>query len=509
MCVPQEKNDLLDDWVIVADPRSSTLAGNRLRPVSRCKARGGQDCSGGNVYSASEDGDWLVLDVNRRPTRLPQERPVTPLAGTPARRVSCSSGTTAGWTTRCGPAAQAPSAPSTASSEAVERKVNSEADGFLHIKPTWAVLGRSFTDRHPYVATIGIWALLSFITIGELAPTWWWFINLDAWDMSILTILAAGMMVPLLIVMTAGQVVAFLLSVAIVAAPSMPAYTLSGVLRAPPLARTFSTMTSNVEEATCSLDMDLVHWLALTAVAILHFSEASGELPHPFSATGISRWGIALLAISGGLYAVAGTIQVVAYMRSSDSAEEWCCHFGTPLRSELIANMAAFLAAKARRRIWDYFGLGLLPRLVGVYSPKRITPQEFAMRYGERLWELLPALEDCVPPPLAVAGVMTLQYVAVPALVARAVLMHTELLSVWTLLIWVPMAVAGLVCAAFQQLEKVPSAPLCRLLMLVPALQLNPAYRTAIGYTLQAAARIESLRGGIQKRLFGATSSAE
>jgi len=374
------------------------------------------------------------------------------------------------------------------------RKVNSD---FMHIKPTWTVTGRMFANAHPRAATAGLWALVCAVVVGELATTLWWLVQLDTLSMTLLALLTSSALVALCTVMTAGQVAVFLMSAAVALGRGLPSYTLITVLRPPPVS--LSHMVGfQTSEDTCGslLDINLAHWFAMTAVAVLHFAEASPDLLPLVKQLGLRRFAAIALAIACVMYTCIAAAMATSY------GDDLPCFQSSSLCGELLANVAGHVASLVRRRMFDYFGLGLLPRLLGIHSPHRLSPQELAMRYGQQLVSMLPLLEEHVPPPAAVAGVGILHWSAIPGLPALGILLHADFSLMVTVIV---AASALLVAAAVHQQHEAPKAPLRRMPLLLPGLQLSPASRMALGYALETAARLQIWSDGFNQLVFGAS----
>mmetsp|Transcript_51335 Transcript_51335/g.94861 ORF Transcript_51335/g.94861 Transcript_51335/m.94861 type:complete len:476 (-) Transcript_51335:104-1531(-) len=467
-------------------------------------------CAGGQkaarmAFTETEDGDWVVLDV-----------------GPAMHRSGCAVGQASRRVARCGaPPTQArdgaspqaaaglkqhrvckarDGASKQAAVESIKSRVNSD---FMHIQPTWTVTGRLFADAHPYAATAGLWTLVCVVVLGELATTLWWLMQLDTLSMTLLALVASFALAALSAVMTIPQVAVLSLSAAIAVGHGLPSYTLITVLRPPPgTLPLLGTSQTQEESCGCMLDINLAHWFALTAVAVLHFADASpSDFLKPLSEHTLRRFATVALTIACIIYGCIAALEVTNYPTMGGVHVQ--CRQSSSLLGELIANIAGHSASLVRRRMLDYFGLGLLPRLLGVHSPHRLSPQEFAMRYGQQLVSMLPMIEEHVPPPAGVAGVGILHWFALPGLPALAILLHTDLMLTLTVVVGAPVL---MVLAAIRLQDEVPTAPLRRVPLLLPGLQLSPASRTALGYALETAARLQTWREGFNHAIFGPPS---
>eukprot|EP00928_Gymnodinium_smaydae_P046427 TRINITY_DN30928_c0_g1_i1.p1 TRINITY_DN30928_c0_g1~~TRINITY_DN30928_c0_g1_i1.p1 ORF type:complete len:630 (+),score=114.40 TRINITY_DN30928_c0_g1_i1:97-1986(+) len=366
--------------------------------------------------------------------------------------------------------------------------------GFVLVPSTAATSGRSFAERRPRAATAVLWTWLALLVLGELAVTLWWLASLGVMDLLVLLMPIAVGLSLLLLAMSREQVVAVAVSVLLAALPALPAYSAVLLVSPPP-------------SIGCSLDV--LHWLTLTALGILHLLAAlplALRLEHQrlLDALGtarcVARCACILAAclyacLAAGVLArfVHALLVGAARNEGASSGVEGTSVRRSRLALELCLNALGLFCADLRRRTCESLGDALLPRLIGVTRARKLTFRELATRHGFKVLRKVPSLRRCCPPPFTVACIVAAQRLAPLLLPALALLLRWGCLPVSG----IALAALALALAAAAELRAVPSAPLRRLPLLVPMVAARPHMRAAVGYALEAAEAVEVARSSV------------
>lgn len=163
------------------------------------------------------------------------------------------------------------------------------------------------------------------------------------------------------------------------------------------------------------------------------------------------------------------------------------------LAVELGLNALGLVCAEVRRQTCAALGRSLLPRLIGAQRARKLTLRQLTARYGFRVLRHVPNLWRYSPPPFMVACIIAVERLAPLLLPSLVLLMRLGYLPSSALLLAFS-AFALIVCLEYRS---IPQAPLRRLPFLIPSAALSPHAREALGYGLEAAARVEVTRAKV------------
>jgi len=528
-----------DDWIIADKITTSTKLGTaspcwrshevRLRTKQR---RPLAPLALTRHYTEAADGDWTVVAVHE-PARCEQAKPdpnsaprpivadvdkVRPtlderLSRTDVSAESASADAALALAPYPDVAAKLPIIPSPISSELTIIPSPTSTD-FLHVSSASSV-ARSFADQRPRTATALLWAWLLLLVVGELALTIWWLGTLGALDLVTIFVPVIVTFLSLFSVMTPQQVAATSISIILAAMPAMPAYSAVLLVRPPPAGSSLAVAASATAPVRSLWQVDCLHWVTLMSLGMLHFVAAFSDTvrQQQKALRDLSQVLLDCLAVAQQIARAACFLAMCAYsILACILVFNYCCFWMWPegercawcsrarllstdssLAMELSLNALGLACAEMRRQTCAALGKSLLPRLIGAQRARKLSLRQLTSRYGLKVLRYTPNLWRYSPPAAVIACILAIERLAPLLLPALALLMRMGYVPSGVLML----ALLVLSLVALLERRSIPDAPLRRLTLLIPNAAVTPHAREALGYALEAAARVEVTRATV------------